>query len=140
MKLKYEVLNSANFYTALKKLLETDFDFKTSYRLKRIADMVEREAKILNAKMRVLFSQYSTDGKTIDDGKKEAWEVTFHDFMETTFEMKWEKISPDDLSKANLSANDIMELSPILELPSEEHGQAEKLHEETLGVQNQESL
>lgn len=117
IRLQYNELVNAEFSNALRKLVTfTGFDSKTSYRISRILDEVQRAGKTLStylnanceldAKLQPVFSEGGPKFK--DEKGKE--------FMASEFEIKALKPKLHELDKVGLSPVEILALSPIIDV------------------------
>lgn len=128
--LKYSHLRSPSFHQALRKLANHPFkDVKSLYNVTRIVKLVQQEGKQCDELfLKVLKGYADLDEKgeikpinptspntfSVPDSKKEEWEKAAKDFHEIEVKFERHKVTPEECVLAGLTANDMVELDPML--------------------------
>ncbi len=119
IELTFAHIRAPSFQSGFSKLLNTSYDPKVAYHIKRIGDKIESEAKTAQELfIKMVKKNGDFDEKTgqfkIKDENKDSWIKEVQEFSEIKFTIEKRKLNVAELNGVQLTPNEMLALEPVL--------------------------
>jgi hypothetical protein len=113
--MKVKLIDVYSSVGVLNKLIEEPLPTKISYKMMKLLGVLNGEVKLVEDQRLKLVKQYSEDGVSVTDDKKEQFLKEFSSFLDVEVDVDWEPISVESFGEnLKLSVVDLAKIHYLL--------------------------